>query len=130
MFVRVYRGIVIAAAAVLLAACATQPVQTVSQVPIVTNKANPSIDDIRQAIVRAATGLGWQVKTDRPGHMLGTLTLRTHVAVVDIDYDTKAYSIKYKDSTNLFYDGSSIHKNYNGWIQNLDRQIKAQLSTL
>jgi hypothetical protein len=130
MIARAFRGIVVAAAAVLLVACATQPVQNVSQTPIVTNKANASTDDIRQAIVRAGTGLGWQMKTDRPGHVLGTLTLRTHVAVVDIEYDRKAYSINYKDSTNLEYSGSTIHKNYNGWIQNLDRAIKAQLSAI
>lgn len=130
MIARAFRGIVVAVAAVLLVACATQPVQNVSQTPVVTNKANASADDVRQAIIRAGTGLSWQMKTDRPGHVLGTLALRTHVAVVDIEYDGKFYSINYKDSTNLDYNGSTIHKNYNGWIQNLDRAIKAQLSAL
>jgi hypothetical protein len=56
--------------------------------------------------------------------------LRTHVAVVDIDYDQRAYNIRYKDSTNLDYTGTTIHRNYNGWVENLDKAIKAQLAGL
>ena len=130
MFVRVYRAVLIGVVAVLLAACATQPVHNVTHSPIVTTKANPTMEEITQAIVHAGTQLMWQMRADRPGHILGTLALRTHVAVVDVDYDRTAYSIKYKDSTNLNYDGGHIHKNYNSWIQNLDRAIKAHLSAI
>jgi hypothetical protein len=131
MFTRFHRVIVVAVAVLLLGACATgHPVRNVTESPVVTNKSNPSMDEVRQAIVRAGAGLNWQMKADRPGHMLGTLTLRTHVAVVDIDYNQKSYSIKYKDSTNLDYNGSTIHRNYNGWIENLDKAIKAQLTVL
>ena len=45
-------------------------------------------------------------------------------------YSVKSYSIRYKDSTELGYDGGSIHQNYNGWVQNLDKGIRAQLNTL
>jgi len=31
---------------------------------------------------------------------------------------------------NLNYDGSTIHANYNGWVQNLERAIRAQVSAL
>jgi hypothetical protein len=125
------RGIVVAITALVLGACATPaPVRDVIESPVVTNKPNPSMEDVRQAIVRAGAGLTWQMRADRPGHILGTLTLRTHVAVVDIDYSPKAYSIKYKDSTNLDYNGSTIHRNYNSWIENLDRAIKVQLTVL
>jgi len=50
--------------------------------------------------------------------------------VVDVNYGVKFYSILYKDSTELGYDGQNIHPNYNGWIQNLDKGIRAQLSIL
>ena len=128
----VCRTLVVACAVLLFSACATtqQPVMNVTEAPVLTNKANPSPDEIRQAIIRAGAQLGWQMKAERPGHIIGTLALRTHLAVVDIDYDRKAYSIKYRDSTNLDYNGGMIHRNYNSWIQNLDRGIKAQLSTL
>ena len=131
MSVRIIRRIVFVVAAVFLSACAApNTVHNVSDVPVVSNKANPTADDVRQAIVRAGAQLGWAMKPDRPGHILGTLTLRQHVAVVDIDYTPKSYSIKYKDSTNLNYDGTSIHRNYNGWIQNLDKAIRTQLNVL
>jgi hypothetical protein len=65
-----------------------------------------------------------------PGNVAGTLVVRDHKAVVDVNYDLKSYSIKYKDSTNLSYNGTSIHSNYNGWIQNLDKAIRTQLSLI
>jgi hypothetical protein len=48
--------------------------------------------------------------------------------VVDIEHDAKSYSIKYRDSQNLNFADGQIHKNYNGWIQNLDKAIRAQLT--
>ena len=115
----------------LLVACATtQPVMNVTQAPVNTNKQKPSMDEIRQAVIRAGAGLGWQMKADKAGHIAGTLMLRTHTAVVDIDYSQTAYNIKYRESTNLDYADGKIHRNYNGWIQNLDKAIKAQLLTL
>lgn len=65
-----------------------------------------------------------------PGHIVGTLRLRSHQAVVDILYYTEIYSITYLDSLNLKYDGKSIHKNYNSWIQNLSNGIHAQISSI
>jgi hypothetical protein len=123
-------GILAVVISLFLAGCATQPVFNVTEAPIATSKPNPSMDDIRQAVVRAGSGLGWQMTADRPGHVTGRLLLRTHVAVVDVDYTQKMYSIKYRESTNLDYDGGNIHKNYNGWIQNLDKAIKIQLQNL
>ena len=124
-------GVLVVTALLLIAACATtQPVYDVTQAPIAANKPNPTMDDISKAIVRAGTGLGWQMNPDRPGHLTGRLLLRTHVAVVDIDYTQSVYSIKYRESTNLDAEGGNIHKNYNGWIQNLDKAIKTQLQNL
>lgn len=88
------------------------------------------MDEVGKAILRAGGTLGWQMKQVEPGYILGTLKLRSHVAVVDVRYTTQNYSIKYKDSTNLNYDGTNIHSNYNGWISNLDRAIKTQLANL
>jgi hypothetical protein len=88
------------------------------------------MDDVQKAIIRAGAGLGWQMKPVEPGLIVGTLTLRTHMAMVNVKYDAKTYSITYKDSSNLDYTGDSIHKNYNGWVTNLDRGIQSQLSNL
>lgn len=119
------------AALALISGCATvKPVHNVTDAPVAVVKQNVSLDEVSKAIIRAGAALGWQMNPVQPGLIVGTLKLRTHTAVVDVTYDTKTYSIKYKDSTNLNYDGANIHKNYNGWIENLDKGIRVQLTTL
>src|SRR5271170_7448636 len=112
----------VAIAALVLTACGTSaPIMNINHAPIVNNNPNISLDDVGKAIQRGGAALGWIMQADRPGHVLGTLKLRTHVAIVDINYDANSYSIIYKNSTNLKYDGKNIHRNYNGWIENLDK---------
>ena len=123
-------GALVLAAALFVAGCQTQPIMNVNSAPVNTSKAKPTMDDVRQAIVRAGSSLGWEMNPDRPGHLTGRLALRTHVAVVDIDHTATSYSIKYRESTNLDAKDGQIHKNYNGWIQNLDKAIKVQLQNL
>ncbi len=114
----------------LVAGCRTAPVMNIEDSPITVTGGKYTQDDVRKAIIRAGTSLGWKMKDIKPGHMEGTLLIRSHMAKVDIFYDKNKYSIKYKDSSNLNYDGTNIHSNYNGWVQNLDRAIQAQLSLL
>jgi len=112
------------------AGCTSRPIYNVEDASIVTGKTGVSMEEIKNSIVRAGASLGWVIKPAGAGHMIGTLHLRKHVAVVDIKYNAKTYSIMYKDSVNLNYDGKNIHRNYNGWIQNLNRAIQAQLSSI
>ncbi|KPK35330.1 MAG: hypothetical protein AMJ66_01540 [Betaproteobacteria bacterium SG8_40] len=131
MFSR-YRILAVVMATVLVTACAPTMVRNVTDAPVVSNKASLTLDDVRVAITRAGTGLGWIMIEERPGLIKGTLKLRSHEAIVDVTYDTSAYSIQYADSTNLNYNESkgTIHKNYNGWIQNLENAIERELSAL
>jgi hypothetical protein len=101
------------------------------EAPVSANKA-VTAEDVEKAIIRAGSTLGWQMVPRSPGLVEGTLLLRKHRAVVDVNYDTKTYTIKYKDSTELDYDAPAqrIHPNYNGWIQNLDKAIKVNLSNM
>jgi hypothetical protein len=85
-------------------------------------------DQIKAAIIRAGAGLGWQMKDEGPGKIVATLLIRKHTAVVEIPYSPSGYSINYLSSVNLDESGGQIHKNYNGWIQNLTRGINSQLS--
>jgi hypothetical protein len=85
---------------------------------------------MRNAIYRAGIPLGWQMKEVKPGHIIPTLNIRSHMAQTDINYNPNTYSITYRDSSDLNYDGDEIHSNYNGWIQNLDNAIRTQLSML
>ncbi len=110
--------------------CRTAPVFNVTDAPTMATGKNVKLADIEKAIVRAGGTLGWRMKKVKPGHIIGTLFIRKHMAKVDIKYSTKAYSITYRDSENLKYDGSSIHSNYNGWVQNLDRAIRRELADL
>jgi len=80
----------------------------------------------RNQIMRAGAGLGWEMEPVRPGLIRATLRLRSHVAVTEIAYTADTFSIRYVDSTNLQYDGTDIHRNYNSWIQNLERAIIQQ----
>lgn len=123
--------LVLIAAVVGLAACRTAPVYNIDDATIVSSteqKLTP--EQVKKAIIRAGASLGWIMKEEAPGHIVGTLHLRTHMAQVDINYDADSYSINYKNSSNLKYDGANIHSNYNGWIQNLQRNIEVQLATL
>ncbi len=121
--------------ALLLVTCgavqAQVPPYNVIDAPVVTSsQGSLTVDAVAKAILRSGIRLGWRLEPAGPGAITGTLVLRTHTAVVDIVYDSKTYSIKYKDSVNLKYNGTTIHKNYNGWIQNLDKAIRAELVSL
>jgi hypothetical protein len=117
-------------AAVIISACATTaPIMNVNDAAVSSASGKAlTADQVRSAIVRAGAALGWLMKDDGPGKLTGTLMLRTHTAVVDIPYSPTTYSIRYKSSVDLQEAGGQIHKNYNGWIQNLTRGINAQLA--
>ena len=131
----------------IMSGCRTSPVYNVPNQSLQANKSPLTEEDVKKAIIRAGAGLGWNMYADEPGHVLGTLHIRDHMAQVDINYDLTKYNITYKSSTNLNYEAageeytddegntyknktSIIHSNYNGWIQNLDRAIKTQLLNL
>lgn len=121
-------AVFLAAAVLVFAGCGTiQPIYNVQSAPIVGPGGKTlSMTEVQQAIMRAGTQLGWQMQPEGPGRISGRLALRTHLAVVDIEHDTKSYSIKYRDSTNLQAGDGMIHRNYNGWIQNLEKAIRVQ----
>ncbi len=121
--------ITITVALVFLAGCRTAPILNIEGAPIEISSKH-SAKDIRKAIISAGTTLGWNMKAKKAGHIVGTLYLRQNIAVVDIHYTKKTYSIVYKDSTNLKYDGVNIHQNYNAWVRNLNRRIQAQIVTM
>ncbi len=116
------------AVVLLLAACTSRPVMNVTDAPVVTTGGKQlTADQVEKAIVGAGNGLGWVMTPVSPGLVSGTLKLRNHLAAVDVRYTAKTFSIVYKDSTNLDYQNGQIHKNYNGWIENLDREIRNEL---
>lgn len=115
---------------VLVSGCRSGVVHNIDDAAIVTSVDKYTTKDVKKAIMRAGGSLGWIMKPNGSDKMTATLTLRKHVAVVDISYNKKTYSIRYKDSQNLDYDGTNIHSNYNGWIQRLNSAIQNQLNLL
>lgn len=123
-------GILVTAALLALGACGTtQPIYNVESSPIAGPSGKSlSMTEVQQAIMRAGTQLGWQMQAEGPGRISGRIALRTHTAVIDVEHTTKTYSIKYRDSQNLDARDGMIHRNYNGWIQNLEKAIRVQTS--
>jgi hypothetical protein len=128
--VRISRALAALAAATALTACNTiAPIQNVENVSVSSSSTKTLTPaEVRGAIVRAGAGLGWIMKDAGPGVINGTLLLRTHTAEVQIPYSATSYGIVYKSSINLQESGGKIHRNYNGWVQNLNRGINAQLA--
>ena len=122
-------AIVVASALLIIAGCRSNPILNIENAPIEIASKHAS-KDIKKAIILAGTGLGWKMNVKKSGHIVGTLLIRTHIAVVDVKYSNKNYSITYKSSENLNYDGVNIHKKYNDWVIYLNRQIQVQLSAI
>jgi len=109
--------------------CRTNPVKEINNAAISATKTT-TMKDVKSAITKAGLSLGWGMKPIKPGVIIGTIYVRDHMAKVQITYNLNNYSILYKDSANLKYDGASIHKNYNSWVVNLERRINSHLSSL
>ncbi len=122
----------LAVAVIALGGCAmTQPIYNVNGAAVSTSSGKaPAAAQVRSAIITAGTSLGWRIADAGSGRLEGTLNLRNHTAVVDIPYSAKSYSITFKRGENLEVGEGTIHKNYNGWIQNLDRAIRTEISRL
>jgi hypothetical protein len=128
---RIQSPLAVAAATLVLAACQPMAIHNVADAPVSTSSGKAaSATQVRSAIITAGTALGWSIKDDGPGRLEGTLRLRDHAAVVEIPYSGSRYSITYKSSENLQAGDGKIHKNYNGWVQNLDRAIRAEISRI
>jgi hypothetical protein len=128
----VRKAVIAGATAVAIGACASAqvPVQNYQNVPIEA-KSNPSLEQVGKAIIAGSQAAGWQASELRPGSIVALYKIRTHTAMVDIAYTTKAYNITFKDGDpGLKYDGQTIHQNYNSWVQTLERIIRVHVNAL
>jgi hypothetical protein len=114
---------------IILVGCRTSALMEIrdAAIPAAVGQ-NLTMDQVAKGIVAAGAKHGWAMKTERPGHIVGTLLIRSHMAVVDIPYTASSYSIIYKDSSNLNYDAGSkkIHANYSSWVRNLHVAIQRE----
>jgi hypothetical protein len=115
-------------ALVILSGC-TNYKASIYNVPNSPIKAGLSENEISKAIKLAGASLGWKITDVKEGELSGKLQLRSHIAMVKITYTNTTYNITYTSSLNLKYDkvNQTIHSNYNGWIQNLQKAIDRTL---
>lgn len=119
------------AACVALAACGggLVPVHNIHNAPILAARGQtPNVQNVRDAVLRALLSRGWQVDREGPDGVVATTVSRGNSATVLVQYDARAYSISYLDSSpGLKFNGSSIHHRYNEWIEKLDKSIRKLL---
>lgn len=108
-----------------LAGCArTAPIDQVHS----SVSAGHTQEQVKNAILKAGVQRQWIMSEVGPGVIKGRQQTRNHVAEVRITYSTTGYDIKYDSSLNLQASGGKIHKNYNRWVHNLDKDIQVNLS--
>jgi hypothetical protein len=97
--------------------------------------AGKGAEAVKKAVRKAFFDKDWEAREIGPGHMQGKHTKagkdKTHVAVVDVHFDARSVRIGYKHSEELNYNKESgvIHKTYNNWVRNLEKNIRANLGS-
>lgn len=108
-----------------LAGCArTAPIDQVNSVV----SAGHTTEQVKNAILKAGHQREWIMTEAGPGVIKGRLQARDHFAEIKVTYSASSYSINYENSLNLKAGDGKIHKNYNRWVRNLDKDIQLNLS--
>lgn len=123
--------------ALVLAGCRTAPIYNPQDVafaaPAISMTTPLALDDYKRAIIRGGAKRGWVFEEAGPGHLIGKIAVRgKHFATVDVNFDTRKFSITYKSSQNLKYNPElqQIHENYNSWVANLQSDIQSEITQM
>jgi len=112
------------------------PIVNYDDIAVATNSGKaPSAEQVKQAIIAAASNKSWSIAHQADGKLLATLIVRNkHTIVVEIAYAADTYSLRYKDSINMKFDQRDgqpvIHPYYNRWVQELKDAIRIELLKL
>ncbi|MGF1748700.1 hypothetical protein [Vibrio cionasavignyae] len=112
---------------VLVGCGRVQPVLNFENEPVAHDL---TAEQVKSAIIAAATAREWVISEPKPGVLKATILVRTHEAEAEIPYTNKYYSITYVSSKNLKAADGEIHRNYNRWINNLNTDIRKQLTAV
>lgn len=108
-----------------LAGCArTAPIEQVNAIV----SAGHTEAQVKDAIIKAGAQRQWIMSDAGPGVIKDKLQNRDHVADIKINYSATSYSIVYVSSINLMAANGKIHRNYNRWVHNLDKDIQVTLA--
>ncbi|MEZ2575482.1 MULTISPECIES: hypothetical protein [Buttiauxella] len=102
----------------------TEPVRT----PRTIITSHVTTEQVKEAIITAGQGRDWIMSVAGPGVINATQNIRKHSVTVRINYSEKDYSINYVNSVNLLASGGEIHRSYNHWVNNLDKDIQKRLA--
>ena len=90
-----------------------------------------SNEQVRSAIIKGGAAHNWVASAPAGNAVKLTYSRREFSATVQVTYNSKSYSIKYADSTNLHYASEGgkavIHPNYNKWMNSLRQSIDVAL---
>ncbi|MFS1523231.1 hypothetical protein ACL7TT_03820 [Microbulbifer sp. 2304DJ12-6] len=118
--------------AVTLGACTSYPLLSIQDrvVPSRLDGSPQTRESVTQSIIAGCIVKGWACQEVAPGQILASIDVRKHHAEANINYDHDSYSITYKDSKMLDYNGqqNTIHRSYNRWINNLNSAIIKEMS--
>ncbi|MBE8597004.1 hypothetical protein [Xenorhabdus sp. BG5] len=115
------------ACVVALAGCTrTAPILTPQTTMIKEN----SLTHVRKAIFEAGKEHKWVMTEISPGLIEGFRKNRKYDVQIRINYTAKNYVINYVDSHKLRESDGKIHRNYNRWVDDLDRDIQLNLALL
>jgi len=124
--------LIAASAALLVSACTSNPIMNLDDraVPSRIDGSKQTVKTVEKGILAGCLDKGWTCREVSPGLIVASIDVRKHHAEANINYDVDSYSITYKDSKLLDYNGRrhTIHRNYNRWINNLDAAIHKNLA--
>jgi hypothetical protein len=95
----------------------------------------PTVEQVRQAIVKAAGEKDWALAKQAEDRFVATRVIKgKHTIVTTISFSAEKYSVKYESSENMNYQVNNgkalIHPNYNVWAQDLVGAIRFEISKL
>ncbi|MDC9589150.1 hypothetical protein PSI23_07400 [Xenorhabdus sp. XENO-10] len=122
-----YKLLISLACVITLAGCARNAPILTPQSTIMTHNSLPSV---KKAILEAGKKRKWAMTETSPGVIDGFLKKRDHDVQIRINYTAKNYSINYVNSHKLRERNGKIHRNYNRWVNNLDKDIQLNLALL
>jgi hypothetical protein len=117
----------LAVVGILLTGCGAGTVYNVSTPSI---QQSVSKEQMKKAILAAAQRFNWVILKMSNNKIIAEYRRNKIMAKISITYSAHSYEINYIDSKNLKYDGSHIHKAYNKWIHNLEKEINTNLSLI
>lgn len=113
-------------AAFFISACSSTNYMDL-QTPFNAASSNATLKSVGRTIITASAFQGWNVDVEGPGQIIATRHHAGRIAKVKITYTTNSFNIRYLDSDNMGYDGNSISRTYDEWVQDLQFAIQDRL---